>query len=723
MVMKRSIVGVISTSALFPVLLIGSTQAFAQNTAIEIEEIIVTATKREEKLSDIPMAVQAITDIQLEQTAVRELTDIINLIPGASEGRTTNAGTRTYQVRGVAGFYGDSTTGYYIDEAAYALPNRNWAPLVPAVDLQRVEILRGPQGTLYGLGSMGGTIRVITKDPDLEQFRIHTRIGVSETDGGDDNHYGDLSLSVPLVKDKLGVRLTASTEEKGGFAESPTFPGAKDKDEIDNYRVKLLWQPTDAFRLKLGYQHVELSDDWGKQYQYSPSTGASLPQSTFQGVPFFGGNDSEFDFYSGYLSVEGNSVLFESSTGYVERGGGGGLVPLAVGPIFGKLTVGGGAEMFTQEFRLVSNNEGPWSWIGGVIYQDGKNREIVQLLVENFPPGPMGFPIFRLREGDTTWDSQSWAAFGELAFEAMDGRLVTTFGLRYFNDDRKFLDSNIPPGPVFPPPPMGPPPPQPSVTSTSESFNSTNPRLNFAFYPNEDTTYYLNIAKGFRSGTFNTQAGVAAAPPGVGQFVDPDKLWSYEVGGKWNLASVALELAAYYFSWDDMQLNWSGANQIQIQANAGDATGVGLDYSLTWRATKELSLSLNGNFNQTEIDELIDPMIFVGTGIVEGEQLSSVPKQNHSIQVNLNRPIGGGGLNFDGNLSYTYIAKQGDPAFPAKGEAQDLLRARLGISGEHWGVHFVGTNLLDADEPIQISGSGVTLYYPRTLGLELTLKY
>lgn len=689
-----------------------------------IEEIVITATKREQALFDVPMAVQSLSSVQIEQAAIRELSDVINFIPGASEGRTTNAGTRVYQLRGVASFYGDSTVGYYVDEAPYALPNRNWAPLLPAFDVERIEVLRGPQGTLYGLGSMGGTIRFITRDPNLEKPGFEARFGASDTDGGDANYYGDFAASVPLIRDKLGVRLTASREERGGFAESPTFPGEKDKDTIDNYRLKLLWEPIESFRLKLGYQRVDLNDDWGKQYQWSPTAGASLPPSTFQGVPFFGDNETETDFYSAYFSVTGDSLVFESSTGYTERGGDGGLVPLAVGPVIGKLDVGGGADMFTQEFRLLSNIDGPWSWIGGVVYQTGENQEVVELLAANFPPGPMAFPTFRLRESDTTWESESYALFGEIAYAGMDGRLVTTLGLRYFEDDREFSDANVPPGPVFPPPPLGPPPPQPLVSTSSQTFDSTSPRLNIAYYPGESAMYYLNIAKGFRSGTFNTQAGIAAAPPGVGEFVDPDELWSYEVGGKWNMATTAFELAVYYFTWDDIQLNWSGANQIQIQANAGDATGFGIDYAITWRPVEWASLSLNGNINSTEIDQLIDPSLFVGTGIVEGQQLASVPENNHSVQFNMNRPVGStGNLKFDANLAYTYIDEQGDPGFPLKGFAQDLLRARIGVSSEHWGVHFVGTNLLDADEPIQISGSGVTLYYPRTLGVEVNLRY
>ena len=112
----------------------------------------------------------------------------------------------------------------------------------------------------------------------------------------------------------------------------------------------------------------------------------------------------------------------------------------------------------------------------------------------------------------------------------------------------------------------------------------------------------------------------------------------------------SFELAVYYFTWDDMQLNWSGQNNIQIQANAGDATGIGVDYSLIWSLSDSFSIGLSGNVNSTEIDKLIDPSFFANTNIKDGKQISSVPESNHTLQLNLRNPIGAGGLFTIGDL-------------------------------------------------------------------------
>ena len=172
---------------------LGASSAAAQSTAqstaqpAALDDVIVTAQRRDELLKDVPMAVQALSGEELVEAGFHDLRDIITLVPGASEGRGNAAGIRSYQIRGVSSFYGDATIGYYLDEAAYVIPNRNYAPVARSFDIERIEVLRGPQGTLYGLGSMGGTIRFITADPDLERFRVRGDVAWSNTSGGDSN--------------------------------------------------------------------------------------------------------------------------------------------------------------------------------------------------------------------------------------------------------------------------------------------------------------------------------------------------------------------------------------------------------------------------------------------------------------------------------------------------------------------------------------------------------
>ena len=688
-----------------------------------IDEIIVTVQKREQVLSDVPLAVQAFSEADIEAAGLRSLNDVVNFIPGASVGRTTNAATPVYQIRGVSSYFGESTVGYYLDDATFSIPNRNFAPVGRTFDVERVEVARGPQGTLYGLGAMGGTVRFITADPDLTDVVVRGDVGYSDTDGGEPNYYGDLAVSAPIIEDVLAVRLTGSYELRGGYATSPTFPGQESEDELQNYRAKLLYQPLDEMTVKLMYQHDKVEDDMGKQLKsLDPPSYAPV-----QGALYQPHNTSEYDMYNAYLSYDFGSLLLESSSGYIDRDASG-KVPLNVpGNTVPNLTIGGGSESLSSELRLVSQFEGPLQFVTGVIYLDAENTEIVTLRTPS-PPLPAEF---RLRDATVEYTSKSWAAFGEVSYELLDGRLIPLLGVRYFDDEREFTDTNRKLGPA-PGPPVAVPPF--SVYHDEQDFDSVNPRFNLAYKLTDDDLVYLNIAKGFRSGTFNTQD--AQSFPGAESSVDEDSLWSYEVGSKLALmdGSLMLETAVYYFDWTDQQLNFSSnATQIQYILNAGDTTGLGLDYGVVWRTPLEgLRVRIAGNINETEFDKIDDdvqPFLsgqvpgFAPTSVIEGEQVANVPKHTETLELSYTLPVDSAGADLSLVGIYTNIAKQGDPGQTVKGDSQQLAGLRAGLQWEHWSATLFGTNLLNEDEAIQISGSGIMQAYPRTIGIEVGFEY
>ncbi|MGZ8359407.1 MAG: TonB-dependent receptor [Allosphingosinicella sp.] len=663
--------------------------------------ILVTAQGREQQLSEVPLAVQAFTGEQLEETGYRDLCDVITLVPGASEGRGNAAGIRSYQIRGVSSFYGDSTIGYYLDEAAYVIPNRNYAPVARSFDIERVEVLRGPQGTLYGLGSMGGTIRFITADPDLNNLRARGAFGVSDTaEGGRMNWYGDLAVSVPIVPDALALRAVTSHEYRGGFAQSPTFPGDWDDDNYRAYRVKLLAQPSDSVTIRLGYHRSETEDDWGQNY--ATTDPASFPRS-----PIAGRNRQIYDMYTGFVSFDLGPAVIESSTGYVDR------VDRSVGPIIlgppqapaFRLDVLGISDSFVQEVRVVSQHDGPFEWVVGGIYQDSESLEDIRVI---------GGPPISVQ---SIYDSKSWAVFGEASIGLFNDTVRPLVGLRYFEDNRDFFTQNRPPGPVLPPPFV-----------RDANFDSLNPRFNLAYQPNDDLTFYVNVARGFRSGTFNTAAAVAVSGGQVGFEVEPDNIWSYEAGGKFSLAGDRLyvEVIGYMFDWSNVQLNYTVAGGVQVIRNAGEVDGKGLELVLNWRPVEGLNLYASGNINETEFDSIINPPAFAATpSIAAGKQLASVPDNSWTLGATYTHPIGLGGADLFLNSQFTHIGRQGDPGdnLGRLGEPQDLLRARLGLQWENYGIFLFGENLLGENDPIQVSGSGRTRYYPRVIGVELSFDY
>jgi len=658
-------------------------------------DIIVTAQRRAERLQDVPIAIQAFSGAQLEASGIRNVADLITQIPGASEGRGNTAGIQTYQIRGVSSFYGDSTIGYYVDEAAYVIPNRNYAPVVRAFDIDRVEVLRGPQGTLYGLGSMGGTIRFITAQPDLDEFHARGLFTLADTNGGKASGSGDAAVSVPLVPGKVAVRGSVSYDHWGGYAESPSFPGDKNDVYMQDYRAKLLAKPTDAWTIKLGFQRNITEDHWGRNF-------ATVDPPRFVISPVRGRASQRYNMWTGYTSYDFGSVLAESSTGYIDRKDTS-VGPIVLGPRAFELDANAASFSFVQELRLVSQGNTALRYVVGAVYQDAKNLEDIAVV--------RGPPISSV----STYRSKSWAGFGELSYGFANDLIRPLIGLRYFRDDRDFTTQNR--APFVRPPYL-----------KSATFDSFNPRFNLAIKPNDNMLFYVNVARGFRSGTFNTASAVAVSGGAVDYTVAPDSIWSYEAGTKLTLLDHLLyvEASVYQFDWQDVQLNYTVAGGVQVIRNAGNVRGRGFEYGVTLRPTSTLTLQATGNFNDTTFRSLVNPVVFAATpSIAVGRQVASVPKSHHTLSATWVEPLKGDDLKLLVNASYTYISKQGDPGdnLGRFGSSHDLVKARIGVQRQHWGAFLFGDNLLNDTSPIQVSGSGSTRYFPRKLGVELKFDY
>jgi outer membrane receptor protein involved in Fe transport len=180
-----------------------------------------------------------------------------------------------------------------------------------------------------------------------------------------------------------------------------------------------------------------------------------------------------------------------------------------------------------------------------------------------------------------------------------------------------------------------------------------------------------------------------------------------------------------------VQLNYTVAGGVQVIRNAGEVKGTGFEYGVTWRPIPRMSIQASGNINSTKFEKLINPAVFAGTpSIAEDRQVASVPKNHHSIGATYTAPLRDG-LNLFLNGSYTYISKQGDVGvdiptitrFGAFGDDHHLVRARIGLEFDKFGVHLFGENLLNDDDPIQVSGSGSTRYHPRVIGAELRFDF
>ena len=500
----------------------------------------------------MPLSIQAFTGDALEQSSIRDFSELITFVPGASEGLSSNAGSREYQIRGIAQGSGDPTVGYYVDDAAFFLYGVANAPMVRTFDMERVEVLRGPQSTLYGNGSMGGTVRFITNKPNLEAVEGQVAAGYSSTDGGDPA-ITSTAQSVFPIEDMLGVRLVASNEEIGGYHEVPDS-NIDDYNEADvtNLRANVLWTPSDRLTLKLLYLSNEIEQD-------GSSILASLDPPI--GTAFEGDYTvTEYDLLSGTLAYDFASFTLTSTFTGIDFASE--FVSQLPFPVPGGILLWNrefDGDAFNNETRLVSTGDGPLQWTVGVFYSDSDIQES-NVFVPAIVP-----------DGFQTFGSESLSVFGEVSWSLLDGTLVPLFGIRYFEDDRASTFSDA------------------SQQPEAETFDSVNPRFNLSWFPEEGAHYYLNIAKGFRSGNYNNPdiCGVHALSGMPCEFsVDSDELWSYEIGSKLSLAvgQLSLDLALYFQDLQDSRQYVSDPIIAFFQDyQVGDAESYGIDVGVVYR--------------------------------------------------------------------------------------------------------------------------------------------
>ncbi|NWG45048.1 MAG: TonB-dependent receptor [Alphaproteobacteria bacterium] len=665
-----------------------------------VDEIRVTAQKREQALSEVPLAVQAITGEELEQIGARQISDVVDFIPGASSVSQTAPGFETIQIRGISsGTTADATVGYYVDEVPFSVPNLQLAPPSRLYDLERVEVLRGPQGTLFGQGSMGGTIRVITAQPDLQDFRVRGRAELSDTEGGDLNHSVEGVVNLPIVRDRLALRVSGGMELLSGYAESPDFPGEDNLNESESWNVrgKLLFRPTESVDITLSAWLIDNDTDFFNTLQSvdPPRIERTSGVRSFIRTPV--------EFYSGVIDWDLGWASLVSATSYIDHeldfvaGVPSGFFDVVNDSLFHTTS-------FAQEVRLVSDDAGALDWIGGVYYRKAKIESDIVFDITGF-----GTFIDDIGEIDT----KSWAAFGEVSYELFGGTVVPLVGLRYFEDDRSGSGYSR----------------LTTLSTQSENvFETLNPRFNLSIRPHDDVLIFGNVAKGFRSGAVQTQAQATAASLFLGipvsTAIAPDELWSYELGTKLRLlgGSLRLDASVYYNDWSDIQTQFTAGASVAL-ANSGEAHSLGLDLALLWETPLDgLTLQFAGNINESEFDE-VDPALAATTALAEGGPIPNVPESNFTLSANFVRPLPNTSMDGFAYAAYAYRADQMDAASGLRSDALNDVSLRIGLEGDRWRATLFGENLFNEDDVVVRSADAAQILYPRRIGVSLEVDF
>lgn len=681
------------------------------------DDIVVTAQKREQTLIEVPAAVQAISGEQLERTGVQDISRLVDFVPGASVVSRSAPGFETVQIRGIsAGTVGDTTTGYYIDDVVFSIPNLQLSPPARLFDLERTEVLRGPQGTLYGNGAMGGLIRLITARPSTTEFQVRGQGELSFTDGGGTNYSGDAAVNIPIASDVAGLRVSGGYEYLSGFGEALDRPGDKNLNDYRSWNVrgKLLLQPASNVDVTLSVWHIENKQDYGNVFN---TVDPPILPNAFGTNPF---TDVTATYYTGAVAWDLGGVSLQSGTSYLDH-------KLQFDTTFNTAAANLRAvalfksRSFSQELRLVSEGGGPFNWIVGGLYTDAKINSAFDFTipVPASPTSTLFLPL--ISSGPSDLKTKSFAVFGEVSYELLDGRLIPLAGLRYFKDKR----SAAGPTTLFP---TFTPPGVTLTSSAADTFDSWNPRFNLTFKPNDDGTIYVNVAKGFRSGSIQSSGQVAfAAIDGVttATIIQPDRLWTYEAGAKFRSPdrTLSIEGAVYYTDWSDIQLPFTTSAGLVATLNGGDARIFGAELGMTWRTPLDgFTLQGVGNINSAEFRN-VDPGLSARLPTAQnGRKLPGVPPVTFTVAGTYAREIG---ADLDLTLygAYSFRDRQSDLASGLATPVLDQMTLRAGIDTGRFRIQAFADNVLNEKGPILIATTGVQAVYPRRIGVNVGIDF
>jgi iron complex outermembrane receptor protein len=712
----------------------------------ELGEIIVTARKTAERLQNIPMSVAVITADTIEKTGATTLKDLGRETPGLN---IVSAAPGQNQII-LRGLSGNNTVGFYLDDTPLAIGIGNAVQptnfdLDPALfDLNRVEVLRGPQGSLYGASSFGGTVRFITKPPNLNEEQVTAKVIGSGTYDGGFNEEVDGLINEPLIPGYLAVRAMAFDRNNSGYIDQyPTdphdylavLPGPVDKDinteQTFGGRFAVEAKPIDEFSATLSayYQHMDLGAPF--TFDAPPGSFSDPIQSRLVREP----STDQVQLYSLTLKGDVWPVNITSSTSYLDR-----YVFNAEddskdlyfffpqGVVYpSTLYAEAGNHNFVEETRA-SGGAGPVHGVIGLFY-----AHAVAYGTLNWPTPPQYEPAFASEPVYYNWndflDVQK-ATFGEFNIDLLPG-LEATLGDRLYQQSQRYTVyiNGIFNGGVA----------TPASTYTSEA-RGTTPRYGLSYHVTQDILTYTTVSKGYREGgplyPFpSTCEGDLAAlgystPPTA---YKPDSIWNYELGAKteWLEHRLMMNGAIYYIDWTNIQQNITlptcGFNFV---GNFGKASSKGGELEMNYALLRALKLTLSIAYNEAKLTSTV-PGAAGGTG----QTLEYAPRwmgaasaeYTHAIDADTSAYVRGdfsATTREDANYSYQSIYNNI--------AGYSLLNLRLGVKRMGWtGALFVA-NALDrlAETELPLSNGvdlptqrRIALNRPRTIGLDVRFDY
>ncbi len=715
------------------------------------DTVYVTATRREQSLQDVPLSVTAYQQEALSEKGIVSYEGLARETPGIVLNQPT-ANFNTITTRGIAtNGYGanlQAATAIYINELPIS-SNGNSTILDPTLfDVERVEILRGPQGTLFGANSLSGAVRILTKAPNPNKFEASGLVDYGLTDGDAFRQRYNGMVNIPLVEDQLGLRVVGFYRDEDGWVDN-TGTGIDGANSLISAggRVHLLWEPTSDF--DVGLLVVHENNRPADSSLTNPARGEyvrfterpDLFQSEFTSYNLTGNYDlgfADFTSSSTYSKIDGKFIVDLAGT-FAQA------IPFALDAV-------GHDENFVQEARLASADGGDWDWIVGGFYFN-KRRDIdydYRSSIEFLQARNLtGLPNEYYQSFKGYFDAIESAAFGELTYRFSD-KLWATGGLRYtetsvqahtlgggYNSNYLgvalggFSNLALTVFPVV------------AADGLKVEADNLSYKGSLSYKPMDSLTTYASISTGFRSPVANARAGaVSIVDPNdlvIPNGAESDKLINYELGMKGTFLDGKLtsNLAAYYIIWSDIQVQANRlSDQVQFATNIGEAVSQGLEFEVGYYPVNGLSLFVNGSLNDTEITELT-PAEAAISGAELGLQLA-MPNFQGAATARYDFDVGdmdafvSGTVSYIGDFPAMLPNVPGRPTVPAPTfdytDAYSVVNLQTGVSKDNWKLVGYVENLFDDSSityvhPESFVDARYARLRPQTFGVRLSVDY
>ncbi len=645
--------------------------AFAQSAAgsaltVSDDDIVITARKSNERLQDTPISVNALSAKQLQERGAVDVKDILRSVPGFSFSNVER-GLGNYSIRGVSTVAASPTVGIYLDDISLVTIATLFSGAFDPVffDMERVEVLKGPQGTLYGGSSMGGAIKYVSAKPNLGEWGGSAAIGLAATAHGSASYNGEAVINLPIVADTLAIRTGGFYRHDGGYIDnvagleiqnsnrssepSPDYVpqtlnslSTRDRNNQNSGetlagRLSLLWEPDSTWSIlpALFYQDYKLRNP-SQFFTNLPSLTSTyrLAQPTHDRAGIY---SLAVDKDVGFAKVTSLTAYFDRRLNFTRDYSFfiGGLVPPAFSLTSNNVSISR-TKTFSEELRIGSNGgpAAPLQWVAGLFYSDQDDT------LDQIVTTPGAIPILGSEtgyEGVTRTRMKQYAAFGEASYEVADGLSVMA-GVRLFQVKQSLdlvADGPFNGGLTI-------------ITDRRSNEKGVNPKIGASYKAAPNNMVFVSAAKGFRPGGPNRsqispllcavdleRLGLSAAPVAY----ESDDLWSYEIGTKNQFAdgSVTLNGALFYTDWKNIQQQVNLTNcGFQFTGNAGSAHVKGAEAETRIQLGSALSFGGTVTYTDAKIVEAA-----AGAAAQDGQEVQAVPKWMASANLSYTIPIGG----------------------------------------------------------------------------------